>query len=54
MASCRPRLATCAIGSGVAGARQLGIGDELVLIDSRNVGVTFDVVGIFVSANPTF
>ena len=41
--------ATCAIGSGVAGARQLGIGDELVLIDSRNVGVTFDIVGIFVS-----
>jgi ABC-type lipoprotein release transport system permease subunit len=42
-------IASCAIGSGVARARQLGIGDELVLIDSRNVGVTFDVVGIFVS-----
>jgi ABC-type lipoprotein release transport system permease subunit len=42
-------VASCAIGSGVASARQVGIGDELVLIDSRNVGVTFDVVGTFVS-----
>jgi ABC-type lipoprotein release transport system permease subunit len=42
-------VASCAIGSGVASARQLEIGDELVLIDSRNIGVTFDVVGIFVS-----
>ena len=42
-------IASCAIGSGVARARQLGIDDELVLIDSRNIGVTFDVVGIFVS-----
>ena len=42
-------VASCAIGSGVAQARQLGIGDELVLIDCRNIGVTFDVVGVFVS-----
>jgi len=42
-------VASCAIGSGVAQARQLGIGDELVLINSRNIGVTFDVVGVFVS-----
>ena len=42
-------VASCAIGSGVAGARKLAIGDELVLIDSRNIGVIFDVVGIFVS-----
>ena len=40
---------TCAIGSGVARARRLSIGDELALIDSRNIGVLFDVVGIFVS-----
>ena len=40
-------IATCAIGAGVASARQIGIGDELVLIDSRNIGVIFDVVGIF-------
>ena len=40
---------TCAIGSGVAGARKLAIGDELALIDSRNIGVLFDVVGIFES-----
>jgi lipoprotein-releasing system permease protein len=37
----------CAIGSGVAAARAIGIGDELVLIDSRNIGVIFDVVGVF-------
>ena len=42
-------VASCAIGSGVASARQLEIGDELVLINSRNIGVTFDIGGIFVS-----
>jgi lipoprotein-releasing system permease protein len=41
--------AACSIGSGVARARQIGIGDELVLINSRNIGVIFDVVGIFAS-----
>jgi ABC-type lipoprotein release transport system permease subunit len=41
--------AACAIGAGVADARGIGIGDELVLIDSRNIGVIFDVVGIFTS-----
>ena len=40
-------VASCAIGAGVASARRIGIGDELVLIDSRNIGVIFDVVGIF-------
>jgi len=42
-------VAACAIGSGVASARKIGIGDELVLIDSRNIGVIFDVAGIFSS-----
>ncbi len=37
----------CAIGVGVSEARQLDLGDELVLLDSRNVGVAFDVVGTF-------
>jgi hypothetical protein len=37
----------CAIGVGVSEARQLGLGDELVLVDSRNVGVAFNVVGTF-------
>jgi len=37
----------CAIGVGVAEVREAGPGDELVLVDSRNVGVTFDVVGTF-------
>lgn len=37
----------CAIGSGVSKARQVGIGDELILVDSRNIGVAFDVVGVF-------
>jgi lipoprotein-releasing system permease protein len=40
-------IAACAIGSGVAATRQVGIGDELILIDSRNVGVAFDIVGVF-------
>ena len=40
---------SCAIGSGVARALKLAVGDELALIDSRNIGVLFDVVGIFVS-----
>ncbi len=37
----------CAIGAGVAAARFVGVGDELVLIDSRGVGVIFEVVGVF-------
>ena len=37
----------CAVGSGVSRSRQVGIGDELILVDSRNVGVAFDVVGVF-------
>lgn len=37
----------CAIGAGVAAARKLNVGDELILIDSRNVGVIFEVTGVF-------
>ncbi len=39
----------CAIGAGVAAARSVGPGGELVLVDSRGVGVIFDVVGTFMS-----
>jgi ABC-type lipoprotein release transport system permease subunit len=38
---------SCAIGAGVASALQVEVGGELVLIDHRTVGVTFDVVGVF-------
>jgi len=38
---------TCAIGAGVGRSRGVGLGDELILIDSRNVGVAFEVVGLF-------
>jgi ABC-type lipoprotein release transport system permease subunit len=41
----------CAIGTGVAALRGLGIGDELVLIDSTNLGVAFEVTGIFTVAS---
>ena len=37
----------CAIGVGVSETRQVGVGDELILVDSRNIGVVFDVVGTF-------
>lgn len=37
----------CAVGAGVASALQVAVGDELVLIDSRTVGVAYDVVGVF-------
>jgi lipoprotein-releasing system permease protein len=39
--------ATCAIGAGVGRSRGVGLGDELILVDSRNVGVAFEVVGLF-------
>jgi ABC-type lipoprotein release transport system permease subunit len=35
----------CAIGVGVSEVREVAIGDELVLVDSRGVGVIFEVVG---------
>jgi ABC-type lipoprotein release transport system permease subunit len=41
----------CAIGTGVAALRGLEIGDELVLIDSTNLGVAFEVTGIFTVAS---
>lgn len=37
----------CAVGSGVAALRRTSAGRELVLIDSSNTGLVFDVVGVF-------
>lgn len=37
----------CAVGSGIAASRLLTVGDDLILIDSDNLGVSFQVVGIF-------
>jgi len=37
----------CAVGSGVADSRLLTVGDDLILIDGENLGVSFEVVGIF-------
>jgi len=37
----------CAIGAGVASARSVGVGDDLILIDSGNIGVVFEVTGVF-------
>jgi lipoprotein-releasing system permease protein len=37
----------CAIGAGVAAARGTGLGRDLILVDSRNVGRAFEVVGVF-------
>jgi len=37
----------CAIGSGVAKVRKIGLEDDLILVDSTNLGVLFEVVGVF-------
>lgn len=37
----------CAIGAGVAGVRQTGVGEDLILIDSSNLGISYEVVGVF-------
>lgn len=41
----------CLIGEGVAAVRQIGIGDELILINSEGLGVIFDVVGKFTASS---
>ena len=37
----------CALGAGVAGAWSVAEGDDLILVDSENIGVVFQVVGVF-------
>ncbi len=39
----------CAIGAGVAKARQVELGDDLILIDSTNLGIVFEITGVFKS-----
>jgi len=39
----------CAIGAGVAKVRKIDIGDDLILIDSSNTGVSLEVTGVFSS-----
>lgn len=41
----------CVIGHGVAEARQIGIGDDLVMIDSSGTGTTLSVSGLFDSSS---
>lgn len=40
----------CALGSGVAALRRTAVGDDLILIDSQNLGVSCEVTGVFNSA----
>jgi lipoprotein-releasing system permease protein len=37
----------CAIGAGVAAIKKTGTGGELILVDSSNTGVLYEVVGVF-------
>ncbi|BCR06562.1 ABC transporter permease [Desulfuromonas versatilis] len=37
----------CAVGVGVAEVRILAPGDDLIIIDSRNIGTLFEVTGVF-------
>jgi lipoprotein-releasing system permease protein len=37
----------CAVGAGVAAIKKTGTGGELILVNSRNTGVLFEVVGVF-------
>lgn len=41
----------CAIGAGVADVRTTGVGGELILVDSSNTGVLYEVVGVFKAAS---
>ncbi|ORJ62387.1 ABC transporter permease [Geothermobacter hydrogeniphilus] len=37
----------CAVGQGVAEMRDVEVGDDLILIDGDNLGVSLEVVGVF-------
>ncbi|HER63457.1 MAG TPA: FtsX-like permease family protein, partial [Desulfobacteraceae bacterium] len=37
----------CSIGAGVAEIKKTGVGGELILVDSSNTGVLYEVVGVF-------
>jgi hypothetical protein len=40
-----------ALGAGVAAARKVGVEDDLILIDSRGIGRSFTITGVFTSAS---
>jgi cell division protein FtsX len=37
----------CAIGAGVSESRHVETGDDLILVDSENLGISLEVVGVF-------
>jgi ABC-type lipoprotein release transport system permease subunit len=37
----------CAIGAGVAAARRVTVGDDLILVDAGNLGTIFTITGVF-------
>ncbi|MEW6116331.1 MAG: ABC transporter permease [Nitrospirota bacterium] len=37
----------CAIGTGVAAVRSVGVGDELIIVDSHNTGTAYEITGTF-------
>ena len=41
----------CAIGAGIAEIKKTDVGEELILVDSSNTGVLYDVVGVFRAAS---
>lgn len=41
----------CALGAGVASARRVAVGDDLILIDAANTGTIFTVTGVFSAAS---
>jgi ABC-type lipoprotein release transport system permease subunit len=45
------RSGECAVGAGVAEVRGTESGGELILVNSRNTGVLFEVVGVFQAAS---
>lgn len=47
-----PRAAgEAAVGAGVAAARKVAVDDDLILIDSRGIGRSFTITGVFTSAS---
>lgn len=39
----------CLLGIGVAEARKVGVGDDLILVNSKGIGIPFEIVGLFTS-----
>ncbi|MBI5557006.1 MAG: FtsX-like permease family protein [Deltaproteobacteria bacterium] len=45
------RSGECVVGEGVARARRIGVGDELILVNSQGLGQVFEVAGKFTAAS---